>query len=66
MKKLSKPLWFQAFGCALGFDWHSSGLTTLVTAVLKQSISVESYGIPMRKGKKRPKETFDKIRDMQS
>ncbi|HEX5904730.1 MAG TPA: DUF763 domain-containing protein [Candidatus Nitrosocosmicus sp.] len=42
MKKLSEPLRFQAFGCALGFDWRSSGLTTVVMAVLKQSISVES------------------------
>ncbi|GAG90509.1 unnamed protein product, partial [marine sediment metagenome] len=30
LKKLSDPLWFQAFGCVLGFDWHSSGVTTTV------------------------------------
>ncbi|MBM4441725.1 MAG: DUF763 domain-containing protein [Candidatus Rokubacteria bacterium] len=23
--RLSDPHWFQAFGCLLGFDWHSSG-----------------------------------------
>ncbi|HXG36451.1 MAG TPA: DUF763 domain-containing protein, partial [Dehalococcoidia bacterium] len=22
--RLSDPHWFQAFGCLLGFDWHSS------------------------------------------
>jgi hypothetical protein len=29
---LSDPYWFQAFGCLLGFDWHSSGLTTTCAA----------------------------------
>jgi hypothetical protein len=23
LKRLSDPYWFQAFGCVLGFDWHS-------------------------------------------
>jgi len=23
-------IWFQAFGCVLGYDWHSSGVTTTV------------------------------------
>lgn len=23
LRRLSDPLWFQAFGCVLGFDWHS-------------------------------------------
>ncbi len=35
LRRLSDPLWFQAFGCVLGFDWHSSGLTTVVTAGTK-------------------------------
>ena len=65
MKKLSDPLWFQAFGCVLGFDWHSSGLTTVVMAVLKQSISVESHGIAIAGGKgKRAKRTSDEIQDI--
>ena len=33
LRRLSDPLWFQAFGCVLGFDWHSSGVTTVVTGV---------------------------------
>jgi len=37
LRRLSDPLWFQAFGCVLGFDWHSSGVTTVVTDVLKQA-----------------------------
>jgi hypothetical protein len=24
LRRLSDPWWFQAFGCVLGFDWHSS------------------------------------------
>ncbi len=28
LRRLSDPFWFQAFGCVLGFDWRSSGLTT--------------------------------------
>ena len=31
LRRLSDPFWFQAFGCVLGFDWHSSGVTTTVT-----------------------------------
>jgi hypothetical protein len=38
LKRLSDPFWFQAFGCILGFDWHSSGLTTTVCGALKEGI----------------------------
>jgi hypothetical protein len=27
LERLSDPIWFYAFGCVLGFDWHSSGVT---------------------------------------
>ncbi|NWF94400.1 MAG: DUF763 domain-containing protein [Syntrophaceae bacterium] len=36
--RLSDPYWFQAFGCALGFDWHSSGVTTTVCGAMKEGI----------------------------
>lgn len=36
--RLADPHWFQAFGCLLGFDWHSSGLTTVVCGALKQAL----------------------------
>ena len=49
--RISDPLWFQAFGCVLGFDWHSSGLTTVVTGVLKQSLDFEEHGITISGGK---------------
>jgi hypothetical protein len=38
LNKLSDPFWFQAFGCVLGFDWHSSGLTTTVCGALKEGL----------------------------
>ena len=50
-KRISDPLWFQAFGCVLGFDWHSSGLTTFVTGVLKQSLNSEQHRITISGGK---------------
>jgi hypothetical protein len=38
LRRLSDPCWFQAFGCVLGFDWHSSGLTTTVCGALKEGL----------------------------
>ncbi len=35
---LSDPFWFQAFGCVLGFDWHSSGITTTTCGAVKEAI----------------------------
>jgi len=53
LRRISNPYWFQAFGCVLGFDWHSSGLTTVVTGVLKRVLSYEKYGIEVAGGKGR-------------
>jgi hypothetical protein len=36
LRRLSDPFWFQAFGCVLGFDWHSSGVTTTVWGAAKE------------------------------
>ncbi|RMG60268.1 MAG: DUF763 domain-containing protein [Deltaproteobacteria bacterium] len=38
LRRLSDPAWFQAFGCVLGFDWHSSGVTTTVTGAIKEGL----------------------------
>jgi hypothetical protein len=38
LRRLSDPFWFQAFGCVLGFDWHSSGLTTTACGAIKEGI----------------------------
>jgi len=37
LRRLSDPWWFQAFGCALGFDWHSSGVTTVTCGAMKEA-----------------------------
>lgn len=42
LKRLSDPLWFQAFGCVLGMDWHSSGITTSVMGALKRALNPKS------------------------
>jgi uncharacterized protein len=42
LKRLSDPLWFQAFGAVLGMDWHSSGITTSVMGALKKAINPRS------------------------
>ncbi len=39
LSRLSDPLWFQAFGCVLGMDWHSSGITTSVMGALKRALN---------------------------
>jgi hypothetical protein len=39
LRRLSDPLWFQAFGCVLGMDWHSSGITTSVMGALKRAVN---------------------------
>ncbi len=38
LDRLSDPFWFQAFGCVLGFDWHSSGVTTTTCGAVKEGI----------------------------
>jgi hypothetical protein len=36
LSRLSNPFWFQALGCVMGMDWHSSGITTSVMGALKR------------------------------
>jgi len=55
LRRLSDPFWFQAFGCVLGMDWHSSGITTSVMGALKNAINPLSrnLGITICGGKGR-------------
>ena len=39
LSRLSDPFWFQALGCVLGMDWHSSGITTSVMGALKKGLN---------------------------
>lgn len=38
IKRIANPVWFQALGTVLAFDWNASGLTTILTAALKEAI----------------------------
>ena len=38
LRRLADPFWFQAFSCVLGFDWHSSGTTTVTCGALKKAL----------------------------
>jgi hypothetical protein len=38
LRRFADPFWFQALGCLLGFDWHSSGVTTTVTGAVKEAL----------------------------
>jgi len=51
IEKLADPLWFQSLSCALAYDWHSSGTTTVVCGVLKSVIDPEEFGFGIAGGK---------------
>ncbi|MGB2983896.1 MAG: DUF763 domain-containing protein [Candidatus Bipolaricaulia bacterium] len=44
-ERISDPGWFQAMGCVLGFDWHSSGLTTTTCGAIKEGIRGEEENL---------------------
>ena len=51
LRRISDPYWFQAFSCVLGYDWHSSGTTTVTCGALKMAIDPEEYGLVVTGGK---------------
>jgi len=51
LRRLSDPFWFQALSCVLGFDWHSSGTTTVTCGALKEAVNSEEYGFAIAGGK---------------
>jgi len=51
LRRISDPFWFQCLGCVLGYDWHSSGVTTVLTGVLKSAIDPEEQGLAVCGGK---------------
>jgi len=64
LKRLSDPFWFQGFACVIGFDWHSSGTTTVTCGALKEALKTEDLGIYITGGKaqasrKTPQEIAD-------
>lgn len=45
--RLADPLWFQALGCVVGFDWHSSGLTTTLCGAMKEGLATLGDDVPL-------------------
>jgi hypothetical protein len=53
LKRLSDTYWFQGLGCILGYDWHSSGITTVLGGVLREILGSEEHGLVVAGGKGR-------------
>ena len=65
LSRLSDPYWFQALGCVLGMDWHSSGITTSVVGALKRGLNprASELGIYVCGGRgKHSRRTPDELR----
>jgi len=45
IRRLADPVWFQSLGTVLAFDWNASGLTTILTAALKEAIRGEEMDL---------------------
>ncbi len=61
LRRFSDPYWFQAFSCVIGFDWHSSGTTTVTMGALKSALTPED-GLVVVGGKgKHSRDTPDEI-----
>jgi hypothetical protein len=67
LSRLSDPFWFQALGCVMGMDWHSSGITTSVVGALKRGLNPRAHelGIYICGGRGRhSRKTPDELRDV--
>src|SRR5438270_10994538 len=65
LSRLSDPFWFQALGCVMGMDWHSSGITTSVLGALRRGVNPRSHelGIYICGGRgKHSRRTPDELR----
>ncbi|WEU40888.1 MAG: DUF763 domain-containing protein [Candidatus Odinarchaeum yellowstonii] len=65
LRRLSDPFWFQCLACVLGYDWHSSGTTTVTLGVLKSFLNPAEHGLVVVGGKgivsRRVPDEIDKI-----
>jgi hypothetical protein len=64
LRRLSDPWFFQSLSCVLGYDWHSSGTTTVTCGALKVALDRENIGVAVCGGKgktslKTPKEIME-------
>lgn len=53
LRRMADPFWFQALSCVLGFDWHSSGTTTVTCAAIAEALDSSEHGIAAAGGKGR-------------
>jgi hypothetical protein len=51
LERLSNPIFFQSLSNVLGFDWNSSGVTTVLTGVLKSVLNNEEFEVRVAGGK---------------
>ncbi len=53
IRRMGDPVWFQSLGTVLAFDWNASGLTTILTAALKEALREREreWGVFMCGGK---------------
>jgi hypothetical protein len=51
LNRVSDPFWFQALSCTLGFDWHSSGTTTVTCGAIKEAVKPNRLGLAVAGGK---------------
>ncbi|MFA5117653.1 MAG: DUF763 domain-containing protein [Candidatus Omnitrophota bacterium] len=66
IRRIADPVWFQSLGTVLAFDWNASGLTTILTAALKEAIrgNERTLGIFICGGKgKTSRKTPDEIKN---
>lgn len=67
IKRIADPVWFQSLGTVLAFDWNASGLTTILTAALKEGIrgQEQELGIFIAGGKgKTSRKTPEQIAEL--
>ena len=65
LRRISNPFWFQALSCVLGYDWHSSGCTTVTCGALKEAINPQEFGFAIAGGKgKTSRKTPDEIKQI--
>lgn len=63
LRRMADPFYFTAWGCVAGFDWHSSGLTTVLTAALGEALANLGAPVAVCGGKgARGWRTIDEIR----
>lgn len=68
VRRLSDSNWFQALACAIGYDWHSSGTTTVTIGALKEAFKYsKEIAIAGGKGKagtNTPNDIIEKAADL--